>query len=54
MQEIYKYQHGSEKPITLCEAFVRKYLNTKKSQVCMQIRRLYEEAQLILDNLHQT
>ena len=31
MQENYNYQYGSEKPITLCEAFVRKYLNTKKS-----------------------
>lgn len=27
--------YGSEKPITLCEAFVRKYLTVQKDQVCM-------------------
>ena len=31
--------YGTEKPLTLCEAFIRKYLSSKKQKVCMQIRR---------------
>ena len=41
------FEYGAERPITLCEAFIRKYLATKKTQVCMQMRRSKEEALLI-------
>ena len=29
--EYYTYPYGSEKPITLCEAFIRKYIGTRKT-----------------------
>lgn len=45
--------YGSEKPITLCDAFIRKYLSSKKTKVCMQIRRSQEDAKLILENLYK-
>lgn len=45
--------YGSEKPITLCDAFIRKYLSSKKTKVCMQIRRSQEDARLILENLYK-
>ena len=45
--------YGTEKPLTLCEAFIRKYLSSKKSKVCMQIRRSQEDAKLILENLYK-
>lgn len=39
--------YGCEKPITLCEAFVRKYFTIRKNDVCMQIRRWVDEADQI-------
>ena len=29
--ETYTYPYGSEKPITLCEAFIRKFMGTRKT-----------------------
>ena len=48
VKEYFQHPYGAEKPITLCEAFIRKYLSTRKTQVCMQMRRSKEEAALIL------
>ena len=42
--------YGAEKPITLTEAFVRKYLTVKKNSICMQMRRLKEESVNIKTN----
>jgi len=47
-KELKKYPYGSEKPITLCEAFVRKYLSVVKSSVCMQMRRKTDDVLKIL------
>ena len=27
--------YGTEKPLTLCEAFIRKYMSSKKTKICM-------------------
>ena len=47
--EMSPLDYGAERPITLCEAFIRKYLCTRKTQVCMQMRRSKEQVSLILD-----
>ena len=44
MTEAQDFPYGTEKPVTMCEAFVRKYLTVNKSDVCMQIRRWVDEA----------
>ena len=54
IQEYFPYPYGSEKPITLCDAFIRKYMWSKKTQVCMQIRRSKIDAKLILDGSYNT
>ena len=47
IEELQNLPYGSEKPVTLCEAFVRKYLLLKKSSVCMQMRRAVGDAREI-------
>ena len=47
VEELQNLPYGSEKPVTLCEAFVRKYLHLKKSSVCMQMRRAVADAREI-------
>lgn len=37
--------------MTLCEAFVRKYLTVSKNSVCMQMRRRKDEALNILTGI---
>jgi len=53
MRELNKVPYGSEKPITLCEAFIRKYLVFNKSEVCMQMRRSKEDALFIIKSMHK-
>ena len=44
--------YGSERPLTLPRVFIRKFMDCKKSSVCMQIRRTPEDAKHILENLY--
>ena len=43
--------YGSERPMTLCEAFVRKYLTVEKNSICMQMRRSRTDALNIMTGM---
>lgn len=53
LREKQSMPYGSEKPITLCEAFINKYMSTKKDKVCMQIKRSLKEANHIYLNIYK-